>query len=358
MTHKLLLPTLALIASAAMLAGCGDDAGPTPTEAAAVDEVVLVTHDSFAIPDDVLAAFEADSGVAVRVLRSGDAGATINQAILTKDNPIGDVLFGVDNTFLSRALDAGIFRAYKSPALESVPVELQLDDANRVTPIDVGNVCLNYDRAAFGEDQVAVPASLDQLTDPAYAGMLVVQDPTTSSPGLAFLLATIAAFGEEGDYTWQSYWRELVANDVLVTSGWEEAYNGSFSGGSGQGDRPLVVSYASSPPAEVIFSDPQPTEAPTGVITDGCFQQIEFAGILEGSAAGKAAEALIDFMLSATFQEAIPLNMFVYPANAEAELPPEFVEYTTLPEAPRTLDPAIIDANRERWLREWIELVR
>ena len=357
MTYKLLLSALAIVASA-ILAGCGDDDAATSTEAAQVEEIVLVTHDSFAIPDDVLAAFEADSGVVVRILRSGDAGATVNQAILTKDNPIGDVLFGVDNTFLSRTLDAGIFRSYESPGLVDVPSGLQLDASHRVTPIDVGNVCLNYDKAAFGGDNIAAPTSLDQLTDDAYAGMLVVQDPTTSSPGLAFLLATVAAFGEEGDYTWQTYWSQLIANDVLVTSGWEEAYNGSFSGGSGQGDRPLVVSYASSPPAEVIFSDPQPTEAPTGVITDGCFRQIEFAGILEGTAAGEVAEDLIDFMLSPTFQEAIPLNMFVYPANTAAQLPPEFVEHTTLPTASRSLDPAFIDANRERWLREWIELVR
>jgi len=356
MTHKLMLAAVALIASTTMLSGCGDD-GAASGEAA-VEEIVLVTHDSFAIPDDVLAAFEAETGVAVRVLRSGDAGATVNQAILTKDNPIGDVLFGVDNTFVSRALDAGIFRAYESPGLQDVPADLRIDAAYRVTPIDVGNVCLNYDKAAFGGDNVAVPTSLDQLTEADYAGSLVVQDPTTSSPGLAFLLSTVAAFGEEGEYTWQTYWSELIANDVLVTSGWEEAYNGSFSGGSGQGDRPLVVSYASSPPAEVIFSDPQPAEAPTGVITDGCFRQIEFAGILEGTAAGAAAEDLIDFMLSPTFQEAIPLNMFVYPANATAELPPEFVEHTTLPSATRTLDPAVIDANRDRWLREWIELVR
>jgi len=364
MTPKLLPFALTLFAIAGMLGGCGDDDAATLEETAStgaagtVDEIVLVTHDSFAIPDEVLARFETDTGVAVRVLRSGDAGAVVNQAILTKDNPIGDVLFGVDNTFLSRALDADIFLPYESPRLQDVPADLQLDAAHRVTPIDVGNVCLNYDKAAFGGDAVAVPTSLDQLTDADYAGLLVVQDPTTSSPGLAFLLATIATFGEEGDYTWQTYWSELIANDVLVTSGWEEAYNGSFSGGSGQGDRPLVVSYASSPPAEVIFSDPQPAEAPTGIITDGCFRQIEFAGILQGTTAGDVAADFIDFMLSPAFQEAIPLNMFVYPANASAQLPPEFVEHTTLPTAALTLDPAVIEANRERWLREWIELAR
>jgi thiamine transport system substrate-binding protein len=357
MKHRLLVAATAFVATATLLAGCAEDEQASG-EPEPVETIVLVTHDSFAIPDDVLAAFEGDTGVAVRVLRSGDAGATVNQAILTKDNPIGDVLFGVDNTFLSRALDAGIFRAYESPGLADVPDDLRLDPDNRVTPIDVGNVCLNYDKSAFGGDGPAVPTALDQLTEADYAGLLVVQDPTTSSPGLAFLLATIAAFGETGDYTWQTFWSELIANDVLVTSGWEEAYNGSFSGGSGQGDRPLVVSYASSPPAEVIFSDPPPTEAPTGVITDGCFRQIEFAGILEGSAAGAAAEDLIDFMLSPTFQEAIPLSMFVYPASTAAEVPPEFVEYTTLPTSTRTLDPAFIDANRERWLREWLELAR
>jgi len=321
------------------------------------DELVLMTHDSFAASEGVLEAFTAETGVKVRVLKSGDAGAMLNQAILTKSNPLADVLYGVDNTFLSRALKEDLFVPYTSPLLDTVPAQLQLDAEHRVTPIDFGDVALNYDKQAFAASGLAVPGSLRDLTKPEYKSKLVVEDPSTSSPGLAFLLATIAEFGETGDYTWQDYWRDLKANGVLAVSGWEEAYYSSFSGGSGEGDRPLVVSYASSPAAEVVFSEKPVTEAPTGVIATGAFRQIEFAGVLRGSKHPVWAGRLIDFLLSKRFQEDIPLNMFVFPANSEAKLPDVFVKYATVPENPLTLVPEQIGANRERWIEEWARIV-
>ncbi len=320
-------------------------------------ELVLMTHDSFAISEEVLTAFETQSGASVRILTSGDTGQMLNQAILTKENPLADVLFGVDNTFLSRALDEDLFIAYPSRALEQVPDVFELDPQHRVTPIDYGDVCLNYDKAAFAALGLDPPRSLEELATPRYAGMLVVENPATSSPGLAFLLATVGRFGETGQYTWLDYWADLRGNDALVTSGWEEAYYGSFSGGSGEGDRPMVVSYASSPPAEVYFSDPQPKEAPTGVVEDGCFRQIEFAGILRGSQAPGLAERLIDFMLSEPFQEDIPLNMFVFPVNQNSQLPEVFVRHTVIPSDPETLSPDRIGANRDRWIEEWTAAV-
>ena len=224
-----------------------------------------------------------------------------------------------------------------------------------MTPIDFGDVCVNYDKAAFGD--LPAPETLDDLADPAYSGMLVVENPATSSPGLAFLLATIARFGETGAYTWQDYWADLRANDVQVTRGWEEAYYGAFSGGAGTGDRPLVVSYASSPPAEVVFATEPTDTAPTGVVADGCFRQVEYAGILAGTGNREAAEALIDFMLSEAFQEDIPLSMFVFPANSTAALPDVFIEHAVVPAAPLTMDPADIEENRERWIDEWTSII-
>lgn len=357
--YILLLPALLL-----GLTGCGDgDTGADTTETSAgvtqePSEIVLMTHDSFAVSDDVLAAFTQETGVTVRVLNSGDAGAMLNQAILTKDNPLADVLYGVDNTFLSRALEAGLFEPYAPAGLDSVPDEFELDPEHRVTPIDFGDVCLNYDKAYFADTGLAVPSSLAELTRPEYRGLLVVEDPATSSPGLAFLLATIAAFGEEGEYTWKDYWGDLVANDLQIASGWEEAYYSDFSGGAGEGERPLVVSYASSPPAEVIFSEQPVDEAPTGVITEGAFRQIEFAGILAGTKAPRGARLFLDFMLSLRFQEDMPLNMFVFPVNSDATLPPEFVEYTEVPVAPLSLGPEAIEAGRERWIEEWTAIAR
>ncbi|MHB1344367.1 MAG: thiamine ABC transporter substrate-binding protein [Thermoleophilia bacterium] len=342
------------LALAVFVAGCGGATTTTTApEGAAGSTVVLMTHDSFAISDEVLAAFTAETGITVQVLRSGDAGAMLNQAILTKDNPLADVLYGVDNTFLSRALGSDVFEAYEPRGLDQVPDELRLDPEHRVTPIDFGDICLNYDKAYFAEKGLAPPASLRDLTKPEYRSLLVVENPATSSPGLGFLLATVAEFGTGGEYDWLDFWRDLVANDLLVVSGWEEAYYSSFSGGSGAGDRPLVVSYASSPPAEVIYAETPLTEAPTAVVTAGAFRQIEFAGVLRGAKNPEGAGRFIDFMLSLRFQEDIPLNMFVFPANRDAVLPPEFLQYTDVPAAPLSVPPDVIEQNRDRWIEEW-----
>ncbi|HEX6384875.1 MAG TPA: thiamine ABC transporter substrate-binding protein [Anaerolineae bacterium] len=320
--------------------------------------IVMMTHDSFAIGEETIAAFEAANNATVALLPSGDAGAALNQAILARENPLADVFFGVDNTFMSRALEADIFEPYESPVLANIRDDLKLDESFRLLPVDYGDVCLNYDKAWFAENDLQPPQSLADLADPAYEGLLVAENPATSSPGLAFLLTTIAGFGTEGDYTYLDYWADLRENDVLITNGWEEAYYGSFTVAS-DGDRPLVVSYASSPPAEVIFADPPVDEAPSASVTalGTCFRQVEFVGILRGTENRELAEAWIDFMLSETFQEDIPLNMFVFPANVNAELPDVFVQWAQVPEEPAEVDPAAIEANREEWIQDWTEVV-
>ena len=309
--------------------------------------VTLITHDSFNLSDGTLEEFTAQTGVTVELLEVGDTGTLVAQAILTKDAPLGDVLFGIDNTFLRRGLDAGIFERYESPALAGVPEEFQLDRRHRVTPVDYGDVCVNYWKDAVPWE----PVTLDELAFPEFADQLVVQHPETSSPGLAFLLATIAFYGDR----WELYWEDLRANGVAVTAGWEDAYYGEFVAGGG--NRSVVVSYASSPPAEVIYADPPTDTAPTGVITDSCYRQVEFAGILSGTDNEAGAQALIDFMLSETWQNDVPLNMFVYPVIENATLPPEFVEHTAVPPHPLMLDPAEIEANRDAWTERWVEIV-
>ncbi len=324
------------------------------------ETLTLVTHDSFAVSQEVLDQFEAESGIHVEILRSGDAGLMVNQAILSKENPLGDVLYGVDNTFLGRALAADLFIPYESPLLENVPDEFVVDARHRVTPVDYGDVCLNYDASYFADSDVPLPESLADLADPAYMSLLVVENPALSSPGLAFLLATVAGFGTEGDYTYLDYWTDLVKNEVLVTDDWSNAYYGQFSGASGsEGTRPLVVSYASSPPAEVYFMETPPETAPTGsIVADGaCFRQIEFVGILRGTDKLEAAQQFVDFMLSLPFQEDMPLQMFVFPVNDQAALPQVFMDYAAIPEHPVTMDSAEINTNREEWIQAWTETV-
>jgi thiamine transport system substrate-binding protein len=343
-----------LLAGAAVsLAACGDD-GPSQQGGGAAETVTLVTHDSFAVSDEVLDAFTAETGITVRVLPSGDAGAALNQAILTKDHPQGDVFFGVDNTFLTRALDEDLFVPYESPALATVDDEFLVDAEHRVTPVDYGDVCVNYDRSFYDEAGTEPPQTLDDLLDPAYRGQLVVENPATSSPGLAFLLATVAAYGDG----WTGYWEDLRANGIEVAAGWEQAYYESFSGSAGSpGERPLVVSYASSPVAEVVFADEPLDEAPTGVAEGTCFRQVEFAGILRGTDHLAAAQQVIDFLLSRELQEDIPLNMFVFPVNRDAELPPAFVEHAVVPEHPYRVEPDEIARRRDELIRTWTDIV-
>ena len=337
----------ALVCLVLAVVGCGgSDEKPT--------EVVLVTHDSFAISEGVKQAFEDESGLALRILKAGDAGEIVTRALLTAGNPEGDVLFGVDNNLLARALAGDVFEPYESPALGEVHQDLILDPEHRATPIDRGDVCLNYDNEWFADRDLTPPQNLVELTLPRYRSLLVVENPATSTPGLAFMLATIAQFGDR----WQGYWRKLRANDVLVVDGWEDAYYARFSGAAGsKGNRPIVVSYASSPPAEVIFRDPRPAEAPTGVVERSCFRQIELAGVLRGAKNDEGARALIDFMLSKRFQEDIPLQMFVFPARSDAALPAEFEQFAVVPESPLELPPEEIEENRERWVDEWTDIV-
>jgi thiamine transport system substrate-binding protein len=352
------------------LVSCGPQATPVPeptateppeptlAEAEAGRTLTVMTHDSFDVSEQVVAAFQELCNCEVQFLQSGDTGLMLNQAILSKETPLADVIYGVDNTFLSRALAGDILEAYPSPVLADIPDELELDSGFQLLPVDYGDVCLNYDKAWFEEKDLAPPADLPDLTRPEYKGLTVVESPATSSPGLAFLLATVGRFGETGDYTYLDYWSDLRANDVLVTDGWEDAYWGSFTYAS-DGDRPIVVSYASSPPVEVYFAEEAFDEAPTGVVVaDGaCFRQVEFVGILKGTANRDLAEAWIDFMLGTTFQEDIPLKMFVFPANAQAALPDVFARFAEIPEEPAAVDPAAIETNREAWIQAWTQTV-
>lgn len=319
--------------------------------------LTVMTHDSFSVSEEVVQAFETANNVKLVFLPSGDAGAMLNKAILTKEAPLADVLFGVDNTFLSRAIDADIFTAYESPALKDVPAEFQLDPSHRATPIDFGDVCINYDKKYFADNSLAVPQSLAELTQPEYANLLVVQNPATSSTGLAFLLATIAQFGEDG---YLDYWRALKSNGVVVVDGWETAYYTNFSASSGKGPQPMVVSYRTSPAAEVIFADPPVTEAPTASIVSAgsCFRQIEFAAILKGTQNQALAEKFIDFMLAEQFQQDMPLQMFVLPVNQNVFVPLEFNEYLRTGGDTATLEPALIAANRDAWIQAWAEVMK
>ena len=331
------------------LTACADDgARETP------ETLTLIAHDSFAGTAEETGAFDpftTETGIEVEIVAAGDTGSLVNQAVLTRDNPLADVLFGIDDTFLSRALEEEIFVEYRPDELDNVDPDL-IDRDHRITPIDFGDVCINYDKAWFEQTSLQVPNDIEALEASLYAEHFTVEHPATSSPGLAFMFATIDKFGENG---WLQYWSSLRDAGVNVVSDWDSAYYGEFTRYGGNSS--MVVSYASSPPAEVIFAEEPLEEAPTGVITDGCYRQVEYAGILDGTEYPEAAGDLIDFMLSVEFQETIPLNWFVFPVNEEADLPQEFVEHTVIPENPTRFTSSYIAENRDVWIDQWIEVM-
>jgi len=325
---------------------------PLETASASAQTLTVLTHDSFAISDALVKQFEAENNVHLAFIKGGDAGAVLNKAVLSKENPQADVFYGVDNTFISRAIKADIFDAYNSPLLKTNRSEFDLDPQHRLLAVDYGDVCINYDKAYFKNKKLAVPAVLEDLTRPEYKGQLVVENPATSSTGLAFMLATVAQYGPDH---FLDYWKKLKENDVMIVDGWEAAYYTQFSGSSGKGPQSLVVSYGTSPAAELVFAKEPLKEAPTASIVgpNTCFRQVEFVGILKGTKQRALAEKWVDFMLSKPFQEDMPLQMFVFPVDSQAALPDAFKQYIQVPDKPASLSPDTIDSQRDSWIEAW-----
>jgi thiamine transport system substrate-binding protein len=316
---------IAFITAAVALSACSEsETAEKPTE------VVLVAYDAFTPQEGIFDQFTKDTGVKVKVVTAGDTGTMVSKAILTAGKPEGDVMWGIDNTFLSRAQEADLLTSYE--------------------PVDEGDICVNYDKNWFASKNISVPKTFEDLASPAYKNLLVVQDPTTSSPGLGFMLATIAHFGED---KWQDYWKQLKANGVKIVSDWTAAYTVEFSGSSGKGAYPLVVSYGSSPPAEVVYSATPIDEPPTGVMEATCFRQTEYVGVLRGTKNEKIAQQLVDYLLDTPFQESMPLTLFVFPVNNDAKLPEVFEKFAVRPATPLTMSPDSIEENRDSWLDTW-----
>lgn len=339
---------IAAAAAAVLLAGCAGPSAPaaTPTPSAPTESKTLtvVTHDSFALDKATLAAFASETGYEVKYIAPGDVGTVVNQLVLTKDAPLGDVVYGIDNTFAGRAIQAGILSPYTSSALPQGAEAYAADDAHSLTPIDYGDVCLNADAKWFAAKGLAVPQTLDDLVKPEYSGLLVVENPASSSPGMAFLAATVAAKGDPG---YLDYWTQLKANKVLVVKGWTEAYTVEFSGSSGKGSRPLVVSYSSSPAYEHA----------TTALTQTCFRQVEYAGVLAGAQNEVGARKFVDFMLSAKVQAEIPEQMYMDPVDPGVKLPADWEKYAARVDSPLSLPAAQLSANRDAWIKAWTAAV-
>ncbi|RYU14534.1 thiamine ABC transporter substrate-binding protein [Nocardioides iriomotensis] len=359
-TTKNRWPATAVAATAGLvLAGCSlgtgdqDDAAGGSAEGGSSKEVVVATHDSWNMSKQVLRDFEQQTGYDLTIQPAGDAGALTNKLVLTKGSPIADAVYGIDNTFASRAVDEGVLTDFTPKTNPGSAYEPQdAEAAAQLTPVDYSDVCVNVDDVWFKEHDLAPPTSFEDLADPAYDGLFVTPAPSTSSPGLAFLAATVAEYGEDG---WQDYWQRLVDNDVKVTAGWSDAYQVDFTAGGGSGDRPIVLSYASSPPFTIPEGETKPT---TSALLDTCFRQVEYAAVLDGAANPEGAQAFVDFLGSRELQEALPDEMYVFPVDPEATLPDLWAKYAVPADDPATLPESEIAAHRSQWLEEWADIAQ
>jgi len=336
------------VSLAGAVAGCSVSNDDPDNATTKNNRVVIATHSSWAAPQELIDEFEQESGLQVRILPSGDAGELTNKLVLTKGNPIADGVYGIDNTFATRAIDEDVLADYHAGSASSY--DLPGDGAEFLTPIDWGDVCVNVDDVWFAEHDLAEPSTLDDLLKPAYKGLFATPGAASSSPGFAFLLATIGKYGEDG---WQDYWKRLMANDAKLASDWTEAYEVDFTAGGGRGDRPIVLSYNSSPPFTIAKDTKKPT---TSALLDTCFRQVEYAGVLAGGDNPEGAKKFIDFMTQKEFQEALPDNMYVFPVNPDAELPALWARWAKPAPAPIEVDPAAIASNRDAWLTEWSDV--
>jgi len=336
---SLLVPTL-------LLAGCGsEDSGESPKT------LVVATHDSWAMPKEVLAKFTDETGITVKVQPQGDAGQLTNKLVLTKDSPLADGVYGIDNTFGARAVTEDVLAPYDAKGMPASAEQYRLGEgSDQLTPIDYSDVCVNVDDTWFAKNGLAPPKTFDDLTEPAYEDLFVTPGATTSSPGLAFLVATVVAEGEDG---WQDYWKRLMANGTKVTAGWTDAYEVDFTAGGGNGDRPIVTSYSSSPPFTIPEGGTKPT---TSALLDTCFRQVEYAGVLKGSDNPEGMEKFIDFMLEKDFQSALPDNMYVYPVDSSVTLPESWAAYAKPAPKPLSMPAEDIQDDLGDWLRDWRDI--
>lgn len=317
---------------------------------ASAQELRVLVHDSFSLPKPMLARFESESGIKLGIIKGGDAGEMLNKLILTRAQPIADVVFGIDNALVAKAEAAQVLDFYAGPAATRASV-VRLKGP--VVAVDYGYVNLNYDKAWFAKSGLALPASLDDLAKPAYRNLLVVQNPATSSPGYAFLLATVAGLGEQGAFDW---WARMRANGLKVAKGWSEAYYTEFSRNGGS--RPLVVSYASSPAAEVFYSKEKITEPPTGNLffKGAVLRQVEGVALVRGGRQRAAAGRFIEFMRSAPVQEALQTTMWMFPVEPGVQRP-DVMRHASEPA--RFEDPAshLVAGKGADWVSRWTRVV-
>ncbi|MBI4043074.1 MAG: thiamine ABC transporter substrate-binding protein [Deltaproteobacteria bacterium] len=306
-----------------------------------VPELVIYTYSSFTsewgLQPKVIPPFEKECHCKVRVVGTEDTGAMLNRLLLEGEKTKADVVIGIDNSLAHKALDGNLLLAYQPAGLSNVPEELLFDKSFRLIPFDYSYYAIIYD----SEKLPNPPRSLRELANPLYRRKIILEDPRTSTPGLGFLLWSVGVFGEK----YLEFWHSLKPNILTISPGWDMAY-GMFT----KGEAPMVLSYITSPAYHRIHEKSERYKA--ALFSEGHYLQIEGAGIVASTDQLELARKFIDYLLSVSFQQYVPLHNYMFPVNRKTPLPEAF---TKLPMPKKTilLPPEQVRQSLDRWFQEW-----
>lgn len=323
--------------------------------------LTIVTYDIIAITDDVLNEFTNQTGVQVEMIRTDDAGGILEHLLLTKDNPQADLALGLDNTYLQTAFQFDLLAEHGAqiPVLDSkatIPY-----NGNKAVPFDQGYICLNADTQALSENHISFPTTLEELTAPDWKGKTAFPSPVTSSPGRAFMVASIDYFEQQSSNTTAfDWWADMADNDAIFTTGWTEAYETHYTGGYGIwneghiGDAWLTVSYCHSPGVEALYGGNSTISAAVD-IDFASFSQVEYAAPVNGGGSKNAVNAFIEFLLTDEVNTNMPENNLMYSVLEGKDLPETngYRYHSPVPSQPSTIEMDRIGQEMDDWLKDW-----
>lgn len=322
----------------------------------------ILTYDIAAFSDDMLTNFTEQTGFAVELVYTDDAGGILEIMLQTQGSPQVDLAVGLDNTYLQTALDFCLLTVNNVDTSNVDPNVMALYDGPKAVPFDQGHVCLNYDESVVDGENLTEPQTLWNLTESQWTDKTVFPSPLTSSPGRAFMVATIDYFENDLDpnTTAFDWWKAMADNGATFTSGWTEAYEIHYSGGYGAwvdghlGDAAMTVSYCHSPGVEAYYGGNW-TSSTSLVLPRATFHQVEYGGLVNGGGNQEAANAFLTFLLSEDINRNMPENNLMQSVLNNATWPEEegYRYHTDLPTLNANITTERIGQEMDDWLMAW-----
>ncbi|MBJ23765.1 MAG: hypothetical protein CMB64_03760 [Euryarchaeota archaeon] len=325
-------------------------------------ELVIATYDVYALTDEMIGDFENQTGITVSMIKLDDAGSVLDYLIQNKGTETIDLAIGLDNTYLQTAIKQGVLTEHLANNLDNISQDaLAPYNGPFAVPFDMGHVCLNYDSSIVDGQNMTVPTSLWNLTEEEWRGKVAIPSPITSSPGRAFMLATLDYFNSLGESTseFEEWWSAMEENDVIITSGWSEAYETHYTGGYGEyeagyvGDAHITVSYCHSPGVESWYNGNWTKSAALNLPKTSFFQVEYISSVMGGDQQSSAL--FIEFLLSEDINSNMPVQNSMYSVLEGFDLPEEngYLFHSIIPNEPSEISMIEIEENMESWLLLW-----